>query len=182
MRVCEVQVCRCGRRKQACALQISAAFKLDHYRGLPSLDSPAWFDIVSPAKAPHTRVGGRPIENDGAPKILDLDALERLRRVGGDSLILRMIELFFSHTASKVDAAVSSFDAGQLDEVERAVHSIKSSAANLGAVELTELAAKLENLAGQRDAAVVEPLVRKLPEAFGRARERLEEQRRELGG
>jgi HPt (histidine-containing phosphotransfer) domain-containing protein len=108
---------------------------------------------------------------------VDLKALDRLRRLGGDELVVKMIDLFVSHAEPKVELAVAGFDAGDLNVVERSVHSIRSSAANVGAEELREVAAKIERLAAEKKDAQLRPLLTDLENAFHRAKAVLQQER-----
>lgn len=80
-------------------------------------------------------------------------ALERLRAVGGQNLVQRMVELFLKNVPQRFAAGRDGLAAGDLQAVEHAVHSIKSSAGNIGAEELMELAGQAEAAAegGQTD-------------------------------
>lgn len=102
-------------------------------------------------------------------------ALERLRRLGGDRLAREMGELFASLGAERVAAARAGVVYGDLDTIERAAHSLKSSAGNVGAVELQRLAESVERAAaeGRRDDAAAG--VDALEAAFEAARRRIED-------
>ncbi|MGH7506555.1 MAG: Hpt domain-containing protein [Longimicrobiales bacterium] len=83
----------------------------------------------------------------GAP-VLDGEALARVRRVGQDALLRRMIELFFEHAPGRLDSALQ--DAAPA-AVMKAAHSLKSSAGNLGLERVTRLAAAIEVRAAADD-------------------------------
>src|SRR5262245_22880040 len=108
---------------------------------------------------------------------MDPAALERLRKLGGDALILRMFELFLGHAGSKVAEARARYDAGDLPAVERAAHSVKSSAGNLGAMRLFELAGTLERLAASGDLSEAARVVDEVERAFDCVKARIDEQR-----
>ncbi len=111
-------------------------------------------------------------------QVIDPRALARLRKLGGDELVHKMIDLFLPHTKSRVEAAHAALDSGLLSEVERAAHAIRSSCGNLGADELGELAVTIEQLASEQRGADLTPLVHDLDEAFARVKSRLEKERR----
>lgn len=81
--------------------------------------------------------------SDAVP-ILEVAALERLERLGGTELVTRMIGLFLENAPARVDAAVSAARDGDAAGVERAAHSLRSSAANVGAAHLQHRADAIE--------------------------------------
>ena len=134
------------------------------------------FNMVNTKAA--TGIGGvisRISDTDRVP--IDDSALERLRRLGGEPLLAKMIELFSSHVQLVLTEAFASLKAGEVESVERAVHSIKSSAGHLGAWELRELAEKAEQTAHDRNVSELGGLLSDIEEAFHRARTRLQEER-----
>jgi len=105
---------------------------------------------------------------------LDESVLERLRKIGGDEFPGELIGLFLEHAPKKIDEALAGEQNGDLEAVERAVHALKSSAGNIGANALMELAGQIEQLAEEQKGASIPPLLRELEEAFSRLRSRLE--------
>jgi HPt (histidine-containing phosphotransfer) domain-containing protein len=85
----------------------------------------------------------------GEEEFRDRAALEKLMSIGGKSLVLRMIELFETHTPDRLDGARKALEAGDMKSFERYMHSMKSSAANLGATRMRARAAEAERLAGE---------------------------------
>jgi two-component system, sensor histidine kinase and response regulator len=100
-----------------------------------------------------------------------------LKKLGGNDLVHRMIDLFLPHVQSKVDAARSAAASGKLEELERAAHSIRSSSGNLGAEELGHIAGEVERLASGKRSEELAQLLPGLEAAFSRARRRLEQER-----
>ena len=86
---------------------------------------------------------------------LDPAALARLRRLGGIKFTREMIDLFLDYAPKKVAEARRAQLAGDLAGVGKAVHPIKSSAGNVGAVRLQEWATRLELDAKAGQAAAV---------------------------
>ena len=107
------------------------------------------------------------------PDSIDMQALERLRKIGGEALLSKIVALFVSHAEPAIKEAAASLQIGDLDSVQRAAHSLKSSAANLGAQQLQNLAGKIEQLAETRKAGEIHPLLADLEEAYLRAKARL---------
>lgn len=97
---------------------------------------------------------------------LDPAALARLRELGGEDLIAKMIDLFLENTPKRIQAALQGEKSGSWHEVERAAHSIKSSAANLGFEGLRGLALEIEGAAERRRGAAIAPMLRELQAIF----------------
>jgi len=108
---------------------------------------------------------------------LDPEALERLRTLGGPTLLAKMIDLFLENTPKRLAAAGAGESSGNWYEVERAAHSLKSSAANLGLTGLQSLAREVEEFAERRQADRVGPLLRELEALFPAVKARLERER-----
>jgi len=85
----------------------------------------------------------------------DPEALERLRRFGGDKLLGDMISLFVAAMPQRLAAARGGLARGDAHAIEHELHALKSSAAQLGALRLSRLSAEGERLAraGTLDAA-----------------------------
>lgn len=79
--------------------------------------------------------------------VIDPDALARLSDWGGERLREQMIQLFLQNSPERMAQLREGFEADDLRQVERAVHSLKSSAGNVGAVEVNRIAQRLEDLA-----------------------------------
>jgi len=100
---------------------------------------------------------------------IDPEALDRLRDWGGDRLLSQMIRLFLESTPERVRQITEGLEKGEIELVERGSHSLKSSAANLGAERLRELSAEVEDLAHRGELLGVEALVAPLVEAHRKA-------------
>lgn len=79
--------------------------------------------------------------------VIDPQALERLREWGGDKLAGQMVRLFLKNTGARMDQIRAGVNGGDLEEAERGAHSLKSSAANIGAEKLRSLATRMESAA-----------------------------------
>ena len=69
----------------------------------------------------------------------DPSALDRLKKFGGRKLLGEMIALFLATAPERIDAARAAGARGDVDGAERALHSLRSSAAQLGAMRLQRL-------------------------------------------
>lgn len=77
----------------------------------------------------------------------DLAALTRLKRFGGEKLLHEMIELYLSAAPERLAAARAGLETGDLAAVELALHSLKSSSAQLGAARVGKLSDRGEVIA-----------------------------------
>ena len=85
--------------------------------------------------------------------MLDESAIRRLKEWGGPTLALKMIRLFLDTSHERVDQVREGLEGSGLELAERGAHSLKSSAANLGATQLQEMSDQMETLLSQGDAA-----------------------------
>lgn len=100
---------------------------------------------------------------------IDPEALDRLKEWGGEKLLSQMIRLFLESTPERVMQITEGLERGEVELVERGSHSLKSSAANLGAERLRELSAEVEDLAHRGELLGVEALLAPLVEAHREA-------------
>ncbi len=84
-------------------------------------------------------------------QVIDTQALERLKEWGGDKLAGQMVRLFLKNSGVRMNQIRSGVANSDPDEVERGAHSLKSSAANIGAEELRSLTTQIESAALERD-------------------------------
>ncbi len=106
---------------------------------------------------------------------IDVAALDRLRRLGQDKLVKQMIDIYFDYAPKMLRNALDGEQTGDCLAIEKAVHSLKSSAGHVGAGAVYDLARRLESLARAKEFDSVKPLLRELEAAFEQARLRLEE-------
>ena len=88
-----------------------------------------------------------------------------------------MIRLFLSYGGEKLIEARQAQAAGDLNAVGKAVHPLKSSAGNVGAVRMQRLATEIEQRAKGQEAAAVATLLEELETAFESAKPLLEAER-----
>ena len=82
---------------------------------------------------------------------LDESVLEPLRELGGEQLVHKLLRTFVEHAPTRsADLSAAAADR-DLEALERAVHSLRSGSAMLGASDLSAYAGKLEDLAGEGD-------------------------------
>lgn len=109
--------------------------------------------------------------------VVDRAAVERLGRIGGADLVRRMLEMYLENGADRVRAVSDCARAGDVNGVERAAHTMKSSAGNVGAIRLQRVAERLEAAAaeGVIDRALVTELLHEFEESTRELRMVLEE-------
>ena len=108
------------------------------------------------------------------PTIIDPAALNRLEEGGGTGLLHQMVRLFRKNAPSRLEQIRTCRDGDDMDQPERGAHSLKSSAANVGAERVREIAGDIERAASDKDAKRVRELLPGLEEAFTVAIQELE--------
>ena len=83
---------------------------------------------------------------------VDETVLTRLSKAVGADVTQEIIDLFREHTPPRIEAAREGLRSGVLDEVARAMHSLKSSAAMIGASRVEEIAIRVEKTATEQQA------------------------------
>ena len=104
---------------------------------------------------------------------IDREALERLKEWGGDKLVGQMVRLFLENSVTRMDQIRDGAESGALSEAEKGAHSLKSSAANVGALTVSAVAARLEIATRERDRGDAQALRAQLEAAFREARTEL---------
>ena len=96
-------------------------------------------------------------------------ALERLRKWGGDKLAAQMVRLFLDNSGGRMDQIRGGVAAEDPDEAEKGAHSLKSSAANVGAEVVRGLAGEIESAASSGDVEAVRTILPGLEDAYSQA-------------
>lgn len=110
--------------------------------------------------------------------VVEQAALERLQGLGGEKLLGQMVQLYLENAAERLRQIDEGIAGGDLSRSEGGAHSLKSSAANVGAVRVNALAAEMEQAALRGD----EEAVRRLRPMLGAALSDAESRLRELTG
>ena len=105
---------------------------------------------------------------------LDITALTRLERFGGKKLLREMIQLFQKAAPERIASARAAVGTGDVPAAELALHSLKSSSAQLGAVRLGRLSEEGEILTRAGTLDGVDEIVRQLEDELVRVQEWLE--------
>jgi len=82
----------------------------------------------------------------------DPDVLEKLRIVGGPKLVRELVELFLKYAPERLATARAGIEAGDVIAAQRALHSLKSSAGQLGMSGIQETCSRGEAMAAKGDA------------------------------
>jgi HPt (histidine-containing phosphotransfer) domain-containing protein len=104
----------------------------------------------------------------------DPAALERLHRFGGGKLLGEMIALFLASAPERLAAARAGLEGGDVPAAELALHSLKSSSAQLGALRMQRLSEQGEHLARAGNIDIVSLLVSDLETEYEQVRRWLE--------
>lgn len=115
--------------------------------------------------------------------VVDEQALSRLDRIGGNEFVVEMIELFLENAPQRLRAAREALAGRDVPGLHRAVHSLKSTAANLGARQLQGTAEAAEARASEDDLDALPPLLDDLDRLYEEVRSELTAERdRRKGG
>lgn len=117
----------------------------------------------------HEGPGSKPVDTEVLQMLADL------QEPGEPDLLRELLALFLRDTPERLDALRRALARDDFDTTGRAAHSVKGSAANLGAGALQALAARAEAAAQARDGAAVAALLASLDAEFAQVRRQLEE-------
>jgi len=105
---------------------------------------------------------------------LDAEAIERLRGFGGNKLLRGMIELFLKNAPLKAAEAREALDRGDAAALRAALHGLKSSAGQLGAISVYQACVAGEELAGRGELVPCAEHVRRIETDLPRANRELD--------
>jgi signal transduction histidine kinase/DNA-binding response OmpR family regulator/HPt (histidine-containing phosphotransfer) domain-containing protein len=113
--------------------------------------------------------------------VLDQGVIASLRELGGEDdpgLFIELVNLFLSDTPERLRALSEAMERHDPTALERAAHALKSSAANLGALELSALFRDIEAAGREKNLSRAAPLVARTRPEFERVEAAL---RQEIG-
>ncbi|MEM7415493.1 MAG: Hpt domain-containing protein [Gemmatimonadota bacterium] len=102
-------------------------------------------------------------------QVIDPSALERLKEWGGDKLAAQMVRLFLKNSGMRMDQIRTGVTQDDPEETERGAHSLKSSAANIGAEHLRTLATKIESASLDQNLEAMRELLPDIESAYADA-------------
>lgn len=106
--------------------------------------------------------------------VIDAQAIERLKEWGGDKLAGQMVRLFLKNSGVRMDQIRAGVSEGDPAEAERGAHSLKSSAANIGAEALRTLATRIESAALDENVDLMKKILPDLEASYAAAMSELE--------
>jgi HPt (histidine-containing phosphotransfer) domain-containing protein len=95
-------------------------------------------------------------------RVLDERILNDLRDLGGQDdpgLLAELIDIFLQDAPQRMAEIMNGLKAGDLKGVERAAHTLKSSSANIGALGLSSMCKRMEEIARERKSEGIQALV-----------------------
>ena len=116
---------------------------------------------------------------------IDMEVVQELLDIcddGDTSLITDLIEMFLADGRERVNQVQTGIANADLETVERAAHSLKGSAGNLGATELMNIAEDMQNASRGGDAERVQELGPLMATQYDAAAEALSALRSRFGG
>jgi len=112
---------------------------------------------------------------------LDITTLEKLMQLGGKEFVTQMLDLFAGYAPRKLAEARAAMQAGDLTGVQKAVHPLKSSAGNIGACLMRDLAKRIERCALDNQPDPIVQLLSELEAAYEQVKMQLQEYRNNMG-
>jgi HPt (histidine-containing phosphotransfer) domain-containing protein len=110
---------------------------------------------------------------------MDRNALQRLERVGGADLLVRIIDQFLASARQRLETACDCGKSGNLETLGKTLHSLKDAASNLGALGVRDLSAHIERLSVQGAKDLILPLLCQLDRMLQQTEHWLLSERRE---
>ncbi|MGZ8223074.1 MAG: response regulator [Methylobacter sp.] len=107
---------------------------------------------------------------------INKEPLMMLRTMGGAALVRKILQLFFVNAPLQLEQIRTAMVTGDLAAVRHAAHSLKSGAANVGAIQFSELARIMEHTARDGLAATDAVTVNALEQAYYEAVEILQQE------
>jgi two-component system, sensor histidine kinase len=98
-----------------------------------------------------------------SPSLIDVGVLRDITALGRPTLLGSLIELYLQHSPGLIVAIESAMRAGQSAALAEAIHTLKSSTANLGGARLARLLKECELLLNGGNAQDAAPLVQRIP-------------------
>lgn len=101
--------------------------------------------------------------------LVDHEQIERLSEWGGPNLQRKMIDLFLTHAKERLDQISTGISGGDAKAAETGAHTLKSSAGNVGARRVQQMAQDAEALAEDGKLGELKTMLPALEEAFDAA-------------
>lgn len=127
-----------------------------------------WLPTVNIAAAPEQA----PTQDDPAEHALNPKVLASLRELdpdGGTALVRQIMQTFLDSSRERIEQLERAVAANDASGVAQAAHALKSSAANVGAVQLSDLFRQLEMLGRSERADEARAQLEPMRQAYARA-------------
>ena len=98
-----------------------------------------------------------------------IDELVSLSEDGDPELLVDLIRMFLEDAPQKLAAIESAFAGGDLEQVERAAHSLKGSSGNLGAILVQQHCETIQNASRKHERAAIATAVPQLVRDYAAA-------------
>lgn len=98
----------------------------------------------------------------GPSSVLDMEVIDGLRELGGDDdpgLLLEVIGMFLEDAPTRILEIQQGLARGDIKLLERAAHSLKSASANVGAMQLSTVCKRIEEIARQQKSDGIAELI-----------------------
>ncbi len=95
-------------------------------------------------------MNGSSQDSGGASSALDMQVIEGLRELGGTEdpgLLLEIIGMFLEDAPQRIREIEQGLASGDIKLLERAAHTLKSASANVGAMQLSSVCKRIEEIA-----------------------------------
>jgi two-component system, sensor histidine kinase and response regulator len=133
---------------------IAKPFELEHVRRMLKYRADAILHAASNAEAIHT-------EEISIEEVLDFQ--KGVKRIGGDiDTYWELFADFMQELPEKTNRLQRYFELGNLEELSRAAHNLKGVAANLGILQLSEYADKLDKQSSEGYTQRIEETLKKI--------------------
>ncbi len=109
--------------------------------------------------------------------VLDMTVIEELLSLSDDGdpeLLLDLIGMFLADGPTKLSSIVEGLGSGDLEQIERAAHSLKGSSGNLGARRLQYACEEMQVASRGHDMSTTKQLAPQMSACFDEARRALE--------
>jgi CheY-like chemotaxis protein len=131
---------------------------------------------VPPARHDRAANPAELVDADGGPVVLDASIIRRLERLGeatGQDLMGQLATLFLADADDRIHELQEALACRDADAVVRSAHTLRGSAANLGATDLSRLCATLSMPSAAADPAYSKTLFDRIEAELGRVRSAL---------
>jgi HPt (histidine-containing phosphotransfer) domain-containing protein len=105
-------------------------------------------------------------------ELLDNAVIDGLRELGGDDdpgLVLELVEIFVDDAPKRIEEMLQGLESGDFTLMQRSAHTLKSSAANMGAMVLSQVCRRMEAAARSEDKPAYEGMVEACREVYARS-------------